>query len=282
MNHDDSIEQFIRDAFEQNFEDIRRDSGHVISPQIKELALNQVLVYWRKLREVAENVTETEVKLHLPNQKTTAGRKFSIEGIVDIVRANDRVIMYDIKTHEADYVRAHPEEYEQQLNVYAYIWQHLRGQDLDETAIIATAYPPAVREAIASRDPATIAQALLNWDPLIKLSFKPEGVTAMIEDFAHIVDQIEENHFSPTPVEKLRERVGKSDNSLFATAICRYCDARFSCSAYRSYASTAKGYAIEQVFKEYYNDLGPELEREDWTTTTLDAAPDSATLADIV
>jgi hypothetical protein len=282
MTGHDPIEQFIREAFEQNFEDIRRDSGHVISPNIKELALNQVLFYWKKLKEVAESITETEVKLHLPNQKTTLGRKFSIEGVVDIVRANDRVIMYDIKTHEADYVRAHPEEYEQQLNVYAYIWHHLRGQQLDETAIIATAYPPTVREAIASRDPATVARVLSSWDPLIVLPFKPENVKAMIADFARIVDQIEENHFSPTPVEKLHQRVGKSDNSLFATAICRYCDARFSCSAYRAYASTAKGYAIERSFKEYYNDLGPDPEREDWTTTTLDSAPDSATLADII
>jgi len=282
MTDIDTVEQFIRDAFEQNFEDIRRNSGHVISPHIKELALSQVLFYWKKLKDVAESITETEVKLHLPNQKTPSGRKFSIEGVVDIVRANDRVIMYDIKTHEVDYVRAHPEEYAKQLNVYAYIWHHLRGQQLDETAIIATAYPPAVREAIASRDPATIARALSSWDPLISLPFKPENVQAMITDFARIVDEIEENHFSPTPVEKLREHVGKSDNSLFATAICRYCDARFSCSAYRAYASTVKGYTIEHSFKEYYNDLGPDPEREDWTTTTLDSAPDSVTLADII
>ena len=231
MSETDPVEQFIREAFEQNFEDIRRDSGHVISPHIRELALNQVLFYWRKLKEVAESITETEVRLHLPNQKTTSGRKYSIEGVVDIVRANDRVIMYDIKTHESEYVRAHPEEYEQQLNVYAHIWQHLRGQQLDETAIIATSYPPVVREAIASKDSTAIARAMLEWNPLVSLPFKPENVQAMIADFARIVDEIEENHFSPTPVEKLREKVGRSDNSLFATAICRYCDARFSCSA---------------------------------------------------
>ena len=281
MTEQDTTEQFIRDAFEQNFEDIRRDTGHVISPHLKELALNQVLFYWRKLKAVAESITETEVKLHLPNQETPSGRKFCIEGVVDIVRANDRVIMYDIKTHEADYVRAHPEEYEQQLNIYAYIWHHLRGQQLDETAIIATAFPPALREAIVSRDPVAITRAISSWDPMIGLSFKPEKVEAMIADFARIVDEIEENHFTPTPIEKLRERVGKSDNSLFATAICRYCDARFSCSSYRAYASMAKG-TIERSFKEYYNDLGPDAEREDWTTTTLDSAPDSVTLADII
>ena len=228
------------------------------------------------------SITETEVKLNLPNQKTLVGRKFCIEGVVDIVRANDRVIMYDIKTHEADYVRAHPEEYQKQLNVYAHIWHHLRGQQLDETAIIATAFPPAVREAIASKDHAAVASALSKWDPLITIPFDPDTIQAMIADFANIVDQIENNVFIPTSVEKLRERVGTGDNILFATSICRYCDVRFSCSSYRTYAIAAKVHSVERTFADYYNDLGPDPEREDWTTNTLDVAPASSTLDDII
>ena len=282
MAEPDHVEEFIREAFEENFESLKRNSGHVISPHLREMALNQVLLYWRKLSEVAENVTETEVRLHLPNQKTSSGRKYSIEGVVDIVRAHDRVIMYDIKTHESEYVRAHPEEYGQQLSVYAYIWQHLRGQQLDETAIIATAYPLSVREAIAGRDPAAIARAVSDWDPLVRLPFEPEKVEAVIAEFARVVDDIEDNRFAPTPVARLRERIGKSDNSLFATSICRYCDARFSCMAYRSYASGARGFHIERSFQEYYEDLGPDSEREDWTTNTLDFAPEAATLADVI
>ena len=274
-------EEYIREAFEQNFDDARRETGHAISPQLKELAWNQVILYWRKLKEVALSITETEVKLNLPNQKTPGGRKFSIEGIVDIVRADDRVVMYDIKTHEAEYVRAHSEEYEQQLNVYAHIWQHLRGQQLDETAIIATEYPPAVREAISTHDPAALKKALEQWNPLIKLSFDPERVHAMIEDFGRIVDSIEDNQFSPASVEKLNERIGHG-GKIFAISICRYCDGRFSCSSYRIYANKGKGSAAERYFSAYYNDLGPDSEREDWTTHTLDVAPDDKTLADII
>jgi len=278
----DPIEQFIRDTFEQNYENIRRETGHAISPQLKDLALNQILLYWRKLKNIAQSVTETEVKLNLPNQTSPAGRKFSIEGVVDIVRANDRVIMYDVKTHESEYVRAHSEEYEQQLNVYAYIWHHLREQQLDETAIIATEYPIAVKEALASHDNNQIEKALLDWDPLVTLPFHPEKVQRMIDEFARIIDKIEDNHFAPASIETLRERIGKNDNSLFATAICRYCDARFSCSAYREYASNTKGPTIEKTFREYFSDLGTDLEREEWTTTTLDAAPDENTLTDII
>jgi PD-(D/E)XK nuclease superfamily len=275
------IEAYLREAFEQNFEDARRETGHAISPQLKELAWNQVIFYWRKLKEVALSITETEVKLNLPNQTTPCGRKFAIEGIVDIVRADDKVIMYDIKTHEADYVRAHVEEYEQQLNVYAHIWKHLRGQQLDETVIIATDYPAPVREAVSAHDIEAIKKALGDWDPLIKLPFKPERVQAMIEEFGHVVDAIEGNQFSPAPIEKLQDRVGHG-GKLFAVSICRYCDARFSCASYRLYATKGAGSSADKNFAAYFSDLGPEAEREDWTTHTLDVAPDDKTMADII
>ena len=60
---------------------------------------------------------------------------------MDIVREDDRVVMYDIKTHDTEAIKANIEDYERQLNVYAYIWQNLRGQRLDETAVICTQLP---------------------------------------------------------------------------------------------------------------------------------------------
>jgi hypothetical protein len=117
------IEAFIRQVFEENFELLAAESGHVISAESRAAALQQVLLYWRKLRHVAERVTDTEVHLTLPGQRSPRGREYSIEGVVDIVREDDRVVMYDIKTHEADYVRANLDLYRQQLNVYAHIWR---------------------------------------------------------------------------------------------------------------------------------------------------------------
>src|SRR3990167_5371943 len=55
---DKEIEQRIRDAFELNYEMLRLEGGHAITPDGKQLALNQVLYYWRKLRDVAEKVTD--------------------------------------------------------------------------------------------------------------------------------------------------------------------------------------------------------------------------------
>src|SRR5258708_37883735 len=119
MNQE-QIEAFIREVFYQNFELLRYEGGGSISPEVREAGLNQVLLYWRKQRDIAERITDTEVPIHLPNQVSPNGRSFGIEGVVDIIREDDKTLMYDIKTHDADYVRNHVNLYEMQLNIYAY------------------------------------------------------------------------------------------------------------------------------------------------------------------
>lgn len=150
---DQEIETFLRDSFEQNFELLKLDNGHSLTADIKELAWNQVLFYWRKLKDIATSVTETEVRLNLPNQESPGKHKFGIEGVVDIVQGEEKTIMYDIKTHEAEQVRENLADYERQLNIYAHIWKNLRGQPLDATAIIATAFPNSFREALKNHHP---------------------------------------------------------------------------------------------------------------------------------
>ena len=142
MKTDDTdIEQQIIDWFEANYETMKSESGHALSPDVKEAAKEQVLFYWKKLRHIAESITETEVHLSLPQQKTPANRTFNIEGVVDIIRKDDTTEMYDIKTHDAATVCKNRAFYEEQLNVYAHIWQNLQGEHLDLAAIIATKLP---------------------------------------------------------------------------------------------------------------------------------------------
>jgi hypothetical protein len=167
----DDVEDRIREFFEENLQALQAEGGHPLAPDAKETALQQVLLYWRKLRGIAEKVTDTEVRLTLPEQLTPRGRKFAIEGIVDIVRENDRTVMYDLKTHDATSVRQNIEPYEQQLNVYAHIWQNLRGQPLDEMAIIMTALPESIAEAIQTGDEACLADELERWDPVVPVPF---------------------------------------------------------------------------------------------------------------
>jgi len=267
------MEAFIRETFEENYEMLRAEGAGALSPDVRTTALQHVLLYWRKMREVAESVTDTEVKLSLPQCKASGGREFTIEGIVDIVREEERTVMYDIKTHDADYVRTNLELYEDQLNVYAYIWQHLRTQPLDEAAVIATDYPEAIRDALASNDEDRLAYELAKWDPLVPIPFDLDSVEATIDEFAGVVDAIEEGVFCPRAPDELAERLPGS-NRLFATRVCINCDARFSCASYRAYAVRVRG-RFERQFREYFGDVGTDVERDNWRTVNLEAARDA-------
>jgi hypothetical protein len=255
----DPMEAYITQAFEENYERLRYESGHALTPEIKQTALNQALMYWRKLRAVAERITETEVKLNLPDCHTPKGRAFGIEGVVDIVREAETTTMYDIKTHDPDYIAANKGEYEKQLNVYAYIWQNLHGQPLDETAIIATPYTAEVKQALAANDPTALAEALLDWEPIIPIPFNTEHVEATIDEFGKVVDAIEDGKFGPPPASRLNKRETK--NETFGTRTCRNCDARFSCGSYREFAQ-APARKDSGNFRRYFEDYADEEDLE--------------------
>jgi hypothetical protein len=276
---EEEMKTLLRQMFDENYETLKLESGHAMTPFIIEMAFQQVLRYWQKLRDVAERVTDTEVKLTLPEQRTPEGRKYAIEGIVDIVREDERTIMYDIKTHDADYVRGNIDQYEKQLNVYAHIWQSLRGQPLDETAIIATAFPGELNEAIQRGDDTLIAREMARWEPLVPVPLDQGHVEATIEDFGCVVDQIEGKEFQPPPVERLKEKL-PGMKAPFAVTVCRNCDARFSCKSYRNYALTAASSKIEFKFSQFFSDTATEPERTEWVAVNLAEAPPPDALAD--
>jgi len=269
MMHDYEIIEKIREYFEENYELLRLEGGHSVTEDIKQLALTQVLYYFTKMREVATRVTDTEVKLTLPDQTTPKGRNFTIEGIVDIVRNDEETWMYDIKTHDTEYIESNKDLYEKQLNVYAHIWQELRKQDLDKTAIISTSYPEGLKQAHLLNDQFRIQYELSRWNPLIELDFDQRKVEDVIEDFALTVDCIEDKKFKPAPVEQLNEKM-EGTKALFGTRVCRNCDARFSCSSYREYA-TSKGKGERGNFKKYFNDFGSDTDKEEWANANLQA-----------
>ena len=271
----DSMETLITQFFNDNLKALERDSGHQLAPEPRRAALEQVLYYWRKLRTVAESVTDTEVELNLPDQPTPGQRRFGIEGVVDIVRKGERVVMYDIKTHDVEQVRAQPALYARQLNIYAHIWQTLRGQRLDETAIICTALPRALQRALRADDQRRIQAELQKWNPIVTLPFNAAAVHEAIAEFAVAVDAIEEHRFEPPPWQELAlQRPGA--HGPFVSGVCINCDGRFSCKAYRDYALQAQDRASRQFQKYYaplYEDQSDGDTREAWTTSALDAMP---------
>ena len=271
------IEQFLRDAFEENYQELRLEAARTLSPAGREAALRQVLLYWRKMRAVAERVTETEVRLTLPNQTSSAGRQFSIHGVVDIVRDDDQTIMYDIKTHDPQYVRENIGLYENQLNVYAHIWQELRGERLDETGIIGTRLPPQIHAALDAGDEARLEYAMQHWDPLVPIDLDARHVERTIEEFGDVVDEIEEHHFAPVGIGRLRQIVYA--NETFAFRTCRQCDARFSCESYHEYMREGQPRREERRYWAYFNDYGLDEERDSWQTATIGAGPTADDLA---
>jgi len=267
MMQEHEIIEKIKEYFEDNYEIMRLEGGHSVTEDIKQLALTQVLLYFEKMREVAYSVTHTEVKLTLPDQKTPKGRNFTIEGIVDIVRENEETWMYDLKTHDAEYIASNKELYGKQLNVYAHIWQELRKEELDNTAIISTAIPQALKQAYLVNDLYRIRYEMAKWQPLIMIPFDQDKVKDTVLDFASIVDEIEDKKFRPTATDTLNS-VMDGTNALFATRVCRNCDARFSCSSYREYA-VGKGKGERGNFKRYFEDFGSDTDQEEWINANL-------------
>jgi hypothetical protein len=273
------MEEWIAREYEANYERLRMEGGHALSAEVKRQGLLQIIMYFRKMREVAESVTETEVKLTLPEQTSPRGNRFTIEGVVDIIREKGTTTMYDVKTHDADYVKANKEDYIDQLNVYTHIWQNLRNEKLSGTAIIATQFPKSIKKAIDADDNEKLQRELEKWDPVIPIPFSQEKVGDTINKFACVVDKIESREFKPPSVDFLLERI-KGTKQRFATRVCRNCDARFSCDAYREYSQKASTYS--GGFAEYISDLGNTDEVENFTNTNAFETPPPTNIDDLI
>lgn len=273
------MEEWIEEQYEMNYERLRLEGGHALSPEVKRQGFLQTLFYFRKMREVAETVTETEVKLTLPEQTSPKGNKFTIEGVVDIIREKNSTTMYDIKTHDAEYVNANKEDYIDQLNVYTHIWQNLRNERLDGTAVIATQFPRTLKKAIDDGDDDKMERELEKWEPVIPIPFSQEKVEDTINKFACVVDMIENREFQPPSIDKLKERI-KGTKQRFATRVCRNCDARFSCDAYREYSQTTQSFS--GGFLDYISDLGNTDEVENNTNTNSFIAPPPTDIEDYI
>jgi len=264
----EEIEIELKEKFEENYTMLRLGGAHALTNDVKEAAWKQVLYYYRKLRSVAERVSETEVKLTLPDQFTAEGRRFTIEGVVDIVSEQENVWMYDIKTHDPDYINANKNFYEKQLNVYAYIWQKLRGEKLDQTAVISTAFPRAMKAALDSGDETNITREIEKWEPVIPVDFDHNKVLETVADFAKVVDNIENHSFEAPSLDYLLRKIGKT-NITFANRTCRNCDGRFSCPAYRIYAIHS-GAKTSADFKKYYEQFRDETDSEAFIAANID------------
>ncbi len=226
----------LRDIFEDNFEELKFESGRSIAPHMKEFAWQQIKLYYEKLEHIASKVTETEAKLVLPNQITPKGKNYTIQGVVDIVNEEDNIVMYDIKTHKSEDVKANKDLYKAQLSVYAHMWKNLRNSEIDNMAIIATSPSDDLKTAIYDDDESKIEKLMEQWNPLVDLNFDEDDVINQIISFGETVDKIEDGKFEAPSIDKLKDVVN-GQKMPFGIAVCRHCDARYSCDSYDKYKS---------------------------------------------
>jgi len=212
-------------------------------------------------------IVQAEVKLTLPEQVTpNDSLRYTIEGVIDIVREDDETWMYDIKTHARFAVESNKELYREQLNVYAYIWTRLMGNDLDNTAVISTSLPVGLKNAIKNGNADHVRHEMEQWNPVIPLGYSEEKITLMIEQFASTVEAIEHHQFTAPPVERLSER-DDGGRSTFANRVCRNCDVRFSCPSFREHAR--KNDRASKGFRKYFDDYGTDFTTEDFLEGNL-------------
>jgi hypothetical protein len=261
------IESRIREIFEENFEFIRAEGGHSITEFTKKEAFRQVLFYFRKNVELIAKIAHAEVKLTLPEQVTpTDGIRYTLEGVIDIVREGDGTWMYDIKTHDRSAVESNREFYREQLNVYAYIWTRLMGNDLDNTAVISTALPVGLKSAIRNGNAEHVRHEMERWDPVIPLGYSEEEIASMIERFGSTVEAIEHHEFAAPPVERLSEK-DAGGRGAFANRVCRNCDVRFSCPSFREHAR--RNDRAGKGFRKYFDDYGTDFTTEEFVAENL-------------
>lgn len=234
----EDIESLLEEWFNENYEMLRFANGHALNHMVKEIALQQVLQYWKKLSNFATKVDETELKLFLSGLETPNGKKFSILAYVDIARTQDEVFLYDIKTENVKSLEANKKRNEDQLNLYSKMYYDLYGDPMAKAAVIATGQTEELKKAwedyADNGDNTILDQAIRSWNPYFEVKVNKETTTEILEDFGKVVDKIESKEFVPPPSLELESKVlGKNKN--FAQHVCDNCDGRFSCTSFKTY-----------------------------------------------
>jgi hypothetical protein len=266
---DKEIEAFIEERFNDNLSVIETENKLRINSFVKELALVQVKMYWKKLKELAKKVTQSEIPVTLSHKRSPKGRKFTITGVVDIIKEDDDIVLYDIKTHDPDFVKHNREKYEKQLNIYGSIWEKLNNKKLDKTAIIATPLPKKLWWAMNEGTEAQLQNAIDEWQPIIELDYNEHVQEGTLEEFGDIVDNIEECRFEPPPVEVLEARMAGS-KTRFVTKFCRYCDIRFACDSYREYSIGRRTLSSDDLLY-LIKDMGDDIDHLTFKNVSFEA-----------
>lgn len=278
MNTKD-IEDFIKLRLNENLKLMQAETGQRVNQSVVIAAERQALAYWHTMHKLAENITETEVKLSLPECTTPKGKTFTIEGVVDIVQEDSGMSIYDIKTMSRDYVENNKSKFAMQLNVYAHILAGLKGYKVKKAAVIATAPADAVKRKFNTVPFEAFIGMLKSMDPFVEIPLDEASITDTITKFGEIVDCIQDGDFKPKSVGDLKRKDTEGGKTRqFGTDVCRNCDVRFSCSSYRAFRSIPEN--LKKVKRkdtniwEFFTDCGDDREVSDDLDANTSTGPE--------
>ena len=278
MNTKD-IEDFIKLRLKENLKLMQAETGQRVNQNVVIAAERQALAYWHTMHLLAEKITETEVKLSLPECSTPKGRTFTIEGVVDIVKEDSGMSIYDIKTMPRDYVEKNKLKFAMQLNVYAHILAGLKGYKVKKAAVIATAPADALKRKFNNAPFEAFIGMLKSMDPFVEIPLDEASITDTITKFGEIVDRIQDGDFKPKSEDDLKRKDTEGGKTRqFGTDVCRNCDARFSCSSYRKFRSIPEN--LKKVKRkdtniwEFFTDCGDSRDVSDDIDANTSTGPE--------
>jgi len=278
MNTKD-IEDFIKLRLKENLKLMQAETGQRVNQNVVIAAERQALAYWHTMHLLAEKITETEVKLSLPECSTPKGRTFTIEGVVDIVKEDSGMSIYDIKTMPRDYVEKNKLKFAMQLNVYAHILGGLKDVKVKKAAVIATAPADNLKRKFNTAPFKQFIDMLESMDPFVDIPLNEDSITDTITKFGEIVDRIQDGDFKPKSVGDLKRKDTEGGKTRqFGTDVCRNCDARFSCSSYREFRSIPEN--LKKVKRkdtniwEFFTDCGESLDVSDELDANTSTGPE--------
>lgn len=251
------FENKLRIKFEENYEYLKgQTSGHLVTGPVKDAAFLQVQYYLRRNKVLVEHINHSGVRLSLPEMKTPhVNYVYTIDGVVDIAEAKDGTLMYCIKTTDRQSLLEHLDLYRGELSVYTYIYKKIYGGNPTKIAIVTTALPKSLRDAIKVNDRILLERLMKEWQPIEVFDYSEEKVEAYINDFGLVVEKIEGGLFNPPTAMRLSEPYGRFD-SIFAIEVCRNCDVRYSCDSYSAYIENKGGdiYEMDLMDDTYIED----------------------------
>ena len=232
MNDEIKIEEKLREFFEANYEYLKESSGHSINELMKERAFEQVLIYWKKHRQMILDGKVSSMQISVPNLRTpNKAIPYSIEGMIDVLEKDGKRSLFDVTTNSREQIEDDIDLYKDELNLYAYELERMKESDIGGTFVLSTSMPRDVRYALKNGNASELEHALANWNPIVPVQHSHDVLESAVKKVGEVVEKIQNCEFDPPSPSVLKKEF--KDGRTFCSHICENCDIRKSCEAFK-------------------------------------------------